>query len=63
MRSVTVNLTTFEPKQCKQQVCKAKVQKGVDWAVELKCEKQGIGIDKETQGTDSETLIGRNNNW
>ena len=27
MRSVTVNLTTFEPKRCKQRVCKAKAQK------------------------------------
>jgi len=34
-------LTTFEPKQCKQQVCKAKVKNRVDQALELKCWKQG----------------------
>jgi len=33
-------LTAFEPKQCKQQVCKAKVKKLVDQALGLKCEKQ-----------------------
>jgi len=36
----TVSVTTFEPKQCKQQVCKAQAQKGVDQALELKCENK-----------------------
>jgi len=42
MRSVTVNLTTFEPKQCKQQACEAKAQNG--WTtvlLELECENKG----------------------
>jgi len=33
-------MTTFEPKQCKQQVCKAKVKNRVDRALELKCENR-----------------------
>jgi len=33
-------LTTFEPKQCKQQGYKKKEKKQVDWALELKCENK-----------------------
>jgi len=39
--SVTVNLTTFEPKWCKQQACEAKAQNG--WTtvlLELECENK-----------------------
>jgi len=32
-------VTTFEPKQSKQQACNAKAQKGVDQELELELEK------------------------
>ena len=51
MRSVTVNLTTFEPKQSKQQACYAKAQKGVDRELELEFEKRKE-MHRETASVD-----------
>jgi len=56
--SVTVNLTTFEPKRSKQRACNAKAQKGVDQGLELELEKRkeirkemvSVGLQKGADG-------------
>jgi len=60
---VTVNLQLLNQNNAKQQVCKAKAQKGVDWALELKSQKQQkmlrtapVGLQEGAGGQSSNVL-------